>query len=196
MNPLKDRYHVTHTSVPPEKMLGLQRGPRHWVWRYRRATEVHSGDAWNKPQLGNLPLWLRFSLFLQPFQADVRIVPSNRSWLRLAKSFNLVSNSYLFKGMIFLHLKIRGTTRHYRHTTHGCINEGVLWNCVQWRKCSSVKLKFSKHLIMTISVVTCSAPGIWEMILKLKIREFLNFNSSFNVRRWRRRRRIEDINIV
>jgi hypothetical protein len=88
------------------KMLILQQGPRHWVWRYSKATDIHLGSTWNKPQLGNLLLWLRFTLFLQPFQVDVRTVPSNRSWLLLAKSLNLVSNSYPFKGMTFLHVKI------------------------------------------------------------------------------------------
>jgi hypothetical protein len=55
-----------------------------------------------------------------------------------------------------------------RTTTHGFTNEGIFWNCTQWRKCSSFQQQFSKHLMMTISVETYSAPVTWKIFLKFK----------------------------
>jgi hypothetical protein len=53
-----------------------------------------------------------------------------------------------------------------RTTTYGRINEGILWNCIHCRKCSSFQQQFSKYLMMTISVETYSEPMIWKIIKK------------------------------
>jgi hypothetical protein len=36
---------------------------------------------------------------------------------------------------------------------------GKLWNHIHWRKCCSFQEKFSKHLMMALSIETRSAPG-------------------------------------
>jgi hypothetical protein len=38
------------------------------------------------------------------------------------------------------------------------IKEVMLWNCILRRKCNGFQQQFSKHLMMTISVETCSTP--------------------------------------
>jgi hypothetical protein len=158
LNPVKfcEFYHYAfrENSCLLNENFGTRARPLTLSLALQKSRHIHSGGTWNKPQLGNLLLWLRFLLFLQPFHVDIRIVPSNRSWLLLAKWFNLVSNFYLFKGMIFLHVKIR---RRQLHTT----NKRNHWTLQTYNKTWAHKRGYTLELCSVTEVFNCNFRSVW-----------------------------------